>query len=95
MNIVQASIKPRRYIGQTPVRHAWSRQHGWQGAPHDVNVKMTALSDETEDVSGDDHVGEAPKDFAGQWPKGADAQMASFDRLTVLQPGDKLRTALT
>ena len=56
---------------------------------------MTALSDETEDVSGDDHVGEAPKDFAGQWPKGADAQMASFDRLTVLQPGDKLRAALT
>jgi hypothetical protein len=56
---------------------------------------MTALSDETEDMSGDDHVGEAREYSGGQWPKGADARMASFDRLTVLQPGDKLRAALT
>jgi hypothetical protein len=65
MNIVQASIKPRRYIGQTPGRHAWSRQHRREF----VNVKMTALSDETEGVRGDDHVGEAAtccEDLAGQ-----------------------------
>ena len=60
-----------------------------------MNVRMTALSDKTEDVGGDDHVGEAQGTFAGQWPKGADAQMASFDRRTVLRPVDKLRAALT
>jgi hypothetical protein len=37
---------------------------------------MTALSDETEGVRGDDHVGEAAtccEDLAGQWPKAVGA----------------------
>ena len=99
MNIVQASIKPRRYIGQRPGRHAWSIQHGLQGAPNNnVNVRMTALSDETYGGCADDHVGEAHtsrQDLAGQWPKAAGALMASSDRPTVLRPVDKLRAALT
>lgn len=57
---VQVSIEPRRYIGQTPGRHAWSLLHDLRDA-QDVKAKMTALSDEIKGEFSDRHVGESQR----------------------------------
>jgi hypothetical protein len=56
---------------------------------------MTGLSDETEGVCGDDHVGEAARIWLVNGLKQLAHKMASPDRLTVLRPVDKLRAVLT